>query len=82
MLAAAVLAADDVSGLLVGSAALGLHGEPVRVSDVDLVIEPGEANLQRLRAGLARRPPAPGSSVGRINGLAADDVRHFRCARR
>ncbi len=54
MLAAAVLAADDVSCLLVGSAALWLQGEQVGVSDADLVIEPGGANLQRLRDGLAR----------------------------
>ena len=54
MLAAAVLAADDVSCLLVGSAALWLQGEQVGVSDADLVIEPGGANPQRLRDGLAR----------------------------
>jgi hypothetical protein len=59
VLAAAVLAAEQVSGVLVGSAALWLRGEPVSVGDVDVVIEPGEANLRRLRealAGLAVRP--------------------------
>ena len=59
VLAAAVLAAERVPGVLVGSAALWLRGEPVSVGDVDVVIEPGEANLRRLRevlAGLAVRP--------------------------
>jgi hypothetical protein len=61
VLAAAVLAAEQVSGLLVGSAALWLRGEPVTVGDVDVVIEPEEANLCRLRealCGLAVRPEA------------------------
>jgi hypothetical protein len=60
-LAATILAAEQVSGVLVGSAALWLQGEPVSVGDVDVVIEPGEANLRRLRealAGLAVRPGA------------------------
>lgn len=59
VLAAAVLAAERVSGVLVGSAALRLRGEPVSVGDVDVVIEPGEANLRRLHealTGLAVRP--------------------------
>lgn len=61
VLAAAVLAAERVSGVLVGSAALWLRGEPVSVGDVDVVIEPGEPNLRRLHealAGLAVRPAA------------------------
>lgn len=52
-LAAAVLAADGVLLLLVGSAALSLRGEPVPVGDVDVVIEPGEQNLRRLHVALA-----------------------------
>ena len=59
--AAAVLAAEKVSFVLVGSAALWLRGEQVTVGDVDLVIEPGEPNLVRLHesmAGLAVRPDA------------------------
>jgi hypothetical protein len=61
VLAAAVLAAERVSGVLVGSAALWLRGEPVSVGDVDVVVEPEEANLRRLRealCGLAVRPEA------------------------
>jgi hypothetical protein len=61
VLAAAVLAAEQVSGVLVGSAALRLRGEPVTVGDVDVVIEPEEANLRRLREalyGLTVRPEA------------------------
>jgi hypothetical protein len=61
VLAAAVLAAEQVSGVLVGSAALWLRGEPVTVGDVDVVIEPEEANLRRLRealCGLTVRPEA------------------------
>jgi hypothetical protein len=68
VLAAAVLAAERVSGVLVGSAALWLRGEPVSVGDVDVVIEPGEANLLRLRevlSGLAVRPEAV-SAVRRL----------------
>jgi hypothetical protein len=60
VLAAAVLSADGVSMLLVGSAALWLRGQPIRVGDVDAVIEPGEPNLRRLHAALADlalRPP-------------------------
>ncbi len=54
VLAAAVLAAEEVSFLLVGSAALWLHGEPVTVADADAVIEPGGQNLRRLSEALAR----------------------------
>ena len=59
VLAAAILTAENVSFLLVGSAALWLHREPVAVGDTDAVIEPGEQNLRRLRevlAGMALRP--------------------------
>jgi hypothetical protein len=52
VLAAAVLAAHDVSFLLVGSAALWLHGEPVTPADADAVIEPDERNLEGLAAAL------------------------------
>jgi hypothetical protein len=54
VLAAAVLAAEQVSFLLVGSAALRLRGEPIQVGDVDVVIEPGEPNLSQLRDALIR----------------------------
>jgi len=70
VLAAAVLVADGVSLLLVGSAALWLRGEPVTVGDVDVVIEPGRENLRRLHAalsGVALRPrdiPAPHRLAG------------------
>ncbi len=46
--AAAILAAEGVSFILVGSAALWLRGEAVTVGDTDVVIEPGEVNLDRL----------------------------------
>ena len=61
VLAAAILTAEGVSFLLVGSAALWLHGEPVAVADADVVIEPVEQNLRRLGevlAQLALRPRA------------------------
>jgi hypothetical protein len=54
VLAAAVLSAEGVSFLLVGSAALWLHGESIAVGDADAVIEPGEPNLDRLGEVLAR----------------------------
>jgi hypothetical protein len=59
VLAAAILTAEGVSFLLVGSAALWLHGEPIAVGDADVVVEPGEQNLCRLGevlAQLALRP--------------------------
>jgi hypothetical protein len=53
VLAAGILAAEGVSFLLVGSAALWLHGEPIPVADADVVIEPAENNLHRLADALA-----------------------------
>ena len=53
VLAAAVLATTGVSFVLVGSAALWLRGESIRVGDADVVIEPDEQNIQRARAALA-----------------------------
>lgn len=53
VLAAAILAAEGVSFVLVGSAALWLHGEPIPVGDADVVIEPAEENLRRLADALA-----------------------------
>jgi hypothetical protein len=61
LLAAGVLAAEDVSSVLVGSAALWLRGEPIHVGDLDLVIEPDGQNLRRLHAALAQMAPRPGS---------------------
>jgi hypothetical protein len=58
VLAAAVLAAEQVSGVLVGSAALWLRGEPVSVGDVDVVIEPNLRRLHEALTGLAVRPEA------------------------
>jgi hypothetical protein len=58
VLAAAVLAAEEVSGVLVGSAALWLRGEPVSVGDVDVVIEPNLRRLHEALTGLAVRPEA------------------------
>jgi hypothetical protein len=64
VLAAAVLAAEEVSFVLVGSAALWLRGEQVSVGDVDVVIEPGEANLRRLHGALAALAVRPGEAPG------------------
>jgi hypothetical protein len=61
VLAAAVLAAEGVSFLLVGSAALRLHGEPVTVADADAVIEPEQQNLSRLHSVLAGLTSRPGT---------------------
>jgi hypothetical protein len=59
VLAAAILAAEGVSFLLVGSAALWLRGEPIAVGDADLVVEPDEQNLRRLGDALARLALGP-----------------------
>jgi hypothetical protein len=53
MLLAAVLAAEEVSFVLVGSAGLYLHGERIRVRDVDAVLCPDRVNLERLHMVLA-----------------------------
>ena len=59
--AAAILAAEGVSFILVGSAALWLRGEAVTVRDTDVVIEPGEANLDRLHDSLKTLGTHPGA---------------------
>src|SRR5260221_4310988 len=70
VLAAAALAADGVSFLLVGSAALWLRSEPVTVADVGVAVKPGLAKLRWLPAALvslALRPrdvPAPRRLAG------------------
>ncbi len=68
MLAAAILAVEGVSFLLVGSAALWLHGEPIPVADTDVVIEPAEENLRRLGDALARLALRP-REVPRVRAL-------------
>jgi hypothetical protein len=68
VLAAAVLAAEGVSSLLVGSAALWLRGEVIDVGDADVVIEPGGGNLGRLRDALAGIATGPVPSAGRLAG--------------
>jgi hypothetical protein len=59
LLAAAILTAEGVSFLLVGSAALWLHGEPIAVGDADVVIEPGERSLRRLSGALTHMALRP-----------------------
>jgi hypothetical protein len=59
--AAAILAAEGVKCILVGSAALWLRGEAVSVGDTDVVIEPGEANLDRLHDCLKTLATQPGA---------------------
>jgi hypothetical protein len=53
MLLAAVLAAEEVSFVLVGSAGLHLHGQRIRVHDIDAVPAPDRENLARLYLVLA-----------------------------
>jgi hypothetical protein len=68
VLAAAILAAEEVSFLLVGSAALWLHGEPVPVGDADVVVEPAEENLHRLGDALAEFALRP-QEIPRVRAL-------------
>jgi hypothetical protein len=68
VLAAAILAAEDVPFLLVGSAALWLRGEITAVADLDAVIEPGEASVRRLREVLAGMAVGPVPSAGGFLG--------------
>lgn len=76
VLAAAVLAAERVSGVLVGSAALWLRGVPVSVGDVDVVIEPSEANLRRLHEALADMAvrPAAVPAVHRLREVSVATI--------
>jgi len=68
VLAAAILAAEGVSLVLVGSAALWLHGETISVGDADVVIEPAEENLHRLGDALAEFALRP-QEVPRVGAL-------------
>jgi hypothetical protein len=68
VLGAAVLAAEEVSFVLVGSAALWLRDEVDRVADADAVIEPGERNLHRLRGALAGIAIGPVPSADGFSG--------------
>ena len=68
VLAASVLAAEEVSSLLVGSAALWLRGEIIGVGDADVVIEPGEDNIYRLREALTGIAVGPAPSMGMLLG--------------
>jgi hypothetical protein len=67
VLAAAVLAAEEASFVLVGSAALWLRGEIARVADADAVIEPGEHSIHRLRGALAGIAIGPVPSVNNLS---------------
>jgi len=69
VLAAAILAAEGASFVLVGSAALWLHGEHVMVADADVVIEPGEPSLHRLSEALAELALRP-QEIPRARALA------------
>ncbi len=68
VLGAAVLAAEEVSFVLVGSAALWLRDEIAGVADADAVIEPGERNIHRLRGALAGIAVGPVPSVDGLSG--------------
>jgi hypothetical protein len=67
VLGAAVLAAERVSFVLVGSAALWLRGEIGRAADADAVIEPGEVNIRNLRGALAGIAIGPVPSAGSLS---------------
>ena len=68
VLGAAVLAAEEVSFVLVGSAALWLRAEIACVADADAVIEPGERNIHRLRGALAGIAIGPVPSADGFSG--------------
>ena len=74
MLLAAVLAAEGVSFVLVGSAALYLHGDRVPVRDIDAVPDPGEANLAALHAALGVLIVRGTGTVTAVAGHCGDAV--------
>jgi hypothetical protein len=51
--AAAVLVAEGVELIVVGTTALTMHGQPVEVHDLDVVVEPSPPNLAGLPRALA-----------------------------
>ena len=59
--------------MLIGSAALWLRGESIPVGDADVVIEPGDQNLQEARAALADLALQP-HAVPRPARLAMLDI--------
>lgn len=74
-LLAAVLVAERVSFVLVGSAALRLQGERISVSDIDVVPDPSEANLATLHAALTalatrRRVVPPPRSLAALDTVS------------
>jgi hypothetical protein len=76
VLAAAVLAAEQVPFVLVGSAALWLRAEQISVGDADVVVRPGEASLRRLHevmTALAIRPQTV-PAVHRLRDLSVAPV--------
>jgi hypothetical protein len=72
MLLAAVLAAEEVSFVLVGSAGLHLHGQRIRVRDIDAVPAPGMENLGRLHSVLTEL--AIDGQVPAVRSLATADL--------
>jgi hypothetical protein len=52
-IAAAIASAHSVACVVVGSAALHMHGVDIEARDLDLVIAPAQANLDRLAHMLA-----------------------------
>lgn len=76
LLLAAVLAADGVSYVLVGSAGLYLRGHLGPVGDIDAVPAPDPANLERLRDVLTDL--AVGSKCPPVRLLATADLVQVR----
>jgi hypothetical protein len=62
VLAAAVLSAEGADLIVVGSTALWLHGEPIGVHDLDVVINPRLGNLSQLGDALASLGVRPAES--------------------
>lgn len=70
---AAVLVAAGVSLVVVGSAALMEHGDLCCAADLDVVPDPHDANLIRLREELERLA-VPGTRVGPLESLEVATV--------
>ena len=70
--AAAVLVAEGFGVVVVGSAALRLHGEAIEVHDLDVVVEPSTANLRV--APEALRALGASAGIPPLLALAQRDV--------
>jgi hypothetical protein len=65
-----LLLSHRVRFVIVGAHALAAHGKPRFTGDIDVFVEPTQANARRLLAALSRGAPDGGSSSSSDTGKA------------